>query len=68
MKNLFTTGDYAPSSGQYEIVGPRGGKFEGREITMIKGRKFPPIKDNENKKLYYKLVDSTIHISDVKRK
>ena len=48
IKNLFTTGDYTPSSGQYEIVGPRGGKFEGREITTM--------------------VDSTMHVSDVKRK
>jgi hypothetical protein len=33
-------GDIAPLSGQYVIVGPRGGR--GAETTVVKGQKFPP--------------------------
>ncbi|KAB2853657.1 MAG: hypothetical protein F9K46_18035 [Anaerolineae bacterium] len=34
-------GQSAPWSGQYEIVGPRGGKT-GVEITLVKGKVAPP--------------------------
>lgn len=34
-------GQIAPKSGQYEIVGPRGGKT-GTEVTAIKGKPLPP--------------------------
>ena len=54
---LFKTGDKAPVSGQYEIVGPRGGERKGLEITMIKGNRFPPVENN----CRYKLVDTTKH-------
>jgi hypothetical protein len=30
----------APASGQYQEVGPRGGK--GREVTTVKGERLPP--------------------------
>ena len=33
-------GDQAPRSGQYQEIGPRGGK--GREVTSVKGEKLPP--------------------------
>lgn len=40
---LFKCSEEANMSGQYEIVGPREGKIEGREITMIKGKKSPSV-------------------------
>lgn len=33
-------GTEAPASGQYQQVGPRGGK--GREVTAVKGKPLPP--------------------------
>ena len=34
-------GNKAPASGQYGIVGPRGGKTK-QEITAVKGKPMPP--------------------------
>lgn len=34
-------GEIAKQSGQYPLVGPRGGN-EGREVTVTKGKPFPP--------------------------
>lgn len=34
-------GEKAPNSGQYGIVGPRGGNT-GAERTVVKGEPFPP--------------------------
>ena len=47
-------GEKAPRSGQYQIVGPRGG--QGPERTVVKGEPFPPslIKNQR-----YVLVDPT---------
>jgi len=47
-------GQKAPASGQYQEVGPRGGKRI--EKTMVKGHKAPP---SEVKGATYKLVDRT---------
>ena len=33
-------GQEAPKSGQYQEVGPRGGR--GREVTSVKGESLPP--------------------------
>jgi hypothetical protein len=41
MKKPMTPGSTAPASGQYEIVGPRGGKT-GVERTVTKGEPLPP--------------------------
>jgi hypothetical protein len=40
-KNKLKPGDSAPVSGQYSVVGPRGGDT-GKEVTSIKGRPLPP--------------------------
>lgn len=37
----FKPGEQAPRSGQYEIVGPRGG-HTGEERTVVRGEPFPP--------------------------
>ena len=55
-KNL-KPGQTAPKSGQYEIVGPRGGKT-GVERTVTKGEPLPPTRKSGEK---YYLVDSTKH-------
>ncbi len=47
-------GQTAPKSGQYEQVGPRGGK--GKEVTVTKGEPMPP---TPSKGTTYKLVDPT---------
>jgi hypothetical protein len=40
-KQLFKPGQKAPVSGQYPIIGPKGGDT-GDEITSIQGRPLPP--------------------------
>lgn len=49
-------GATTPISGQYERVGPRGGKT-GSEVTSVKGNPLPPGKKGER----YRLVDRTRH-------
>lgn len=41
MKKIYKPGQIATHSGQYPIVGPRGGKTGG-EVTVVKGEPFPP--------------------------
>ncbi len=47
-------GQTAPKSGQYQQIGPRGGK--GKEVTVTKGEPLPPA---PAKGSTYKLVDPT---------
>lgn len=51
----YKSGEHAPKSGQYGIVGPRGGKT-GEERTVTKGEPFPPTPERGQK---YVLVDPT---------
>lgn len=53
MKKL-TPGTKAPVSGQYEIVGPRGGR--GPERTVVKNEPLPPTPKAGS---HYKVVDKT---------
>ena len=41
MPKTFKPGQIVPKSGQYEKIGPRGGKT-GKEITGVKSKTFPP--------------------------
>ena len=41
MHRVFRSGQDAPASGQYEEIGPRGGKT-GHEVTSNKGQPLPP--------------------------
>jgi hypothetical protein len=59
MADKFKSGEEAPRSGQYEIVGPRGGKT-GDERTVTRGEPFPPTPE---KGMGYVLVDPTKHKS-----
>ena len=49
-------GDPAPSSGQYLIVGPRGGNVGGAERTSTQGNPLPPTPQAGQR---YLLVDPT---------
>ena len=40
-KPTYRPGQTAPRSGQYQEVGPRGGKST-KEVTVVKGEPFPP--------------------------
>jgi hypothetical protein len=51
-------GQTAPRSGQYQQIGPRGGR--GPEVTSVKGEPLPPTPTPGST---YKLVDATKHNS-----
>ena len=51
-------GQTVPRSGQYQQIGPRGGK--GPEVTCVKGEPLPPA---PVKGTTYRLVDATKHRS-----
>lgn len=57
MKNTLKPGEITKKSGQYEIIGQRGGKT-GKEITSVKGKPLPPTPKTGS---FYKLVDPTKH-------
>lgn len=52
---MFKPGQRAPYSGQYEIVGPRGGRT-GQERTIVKDEPCPP---TPHKGQRYIIVDRT---------
>ena len=54
------SGEIAKKSGQYEIIGPRGGKT-GNEVTVVKGEPFPPTPKSGQS---FTLVDETKHKSN----
>jgi hypothetical protein len=56
-KKEFHSGDKVKESGQYETIGPRGGRT-GHEVTGVKGKVLPPTpKPGQS----YQLVDRTKH-------
>jgi hypothetical protein len=57
-KPILKPGNKAPISGQYEIVGPRGGDAGGKERTVTKGEPLPPTREPGQK---YRLSDQTKH-------
>jgi hypothetical protein len=58
--SVHKPGEKAPDSGQYGIVGPRGGKT-GVEVTVSKGETLPPTpKPGQG----FVLVDKTKHKGD----
>jgi len=56
-KQTFKPGQISEDSGQYVIVGPRGGDT-GKERTVVDGEPFPPTPERGQK---YILVDKTKH-------
>lgn len=42
MKPVHKSGQIADQSGQYPVVGPRGGD-KGIEVTVVKGEPLPPV-------------------------
>ncbi len=57
MAKTLKPGVKAPASGQYGLIGLRGGKT-GREVTTVKGEPLPP---TPQPGLRYVLVDKTKH-------
>ena len=55
MPKRYRPGQKAPASGQYGIVGPRGGKT-GQERTVVKGEPLPPTPE---KGQGYRMADRT---------
>lgn len=51
----LSPGSLAPRSGQYEIIGPRGGRT-GNERTITRGEPLPPTPKPGQR---FKLVDGT---------
>lgn len=58
--DLYKPGETTPASGQYVVVGPRGGERDGREVTSTAGNPLPPTQEAGDR---YKLVDKTKHKS-----
>ncbi len=56
-KKTFKSGQEAKKSGQYEIIGSRGGRT-GVERTVVRGEPLPP---TPKKGQSFKLVDKTKH-------
>lgn len=55
-KPMYNPGTPAPRSGQYRIVGPRGGDVGGAERTSTRGNPLPPTPvAGQN----YQLIDPT---------
>lgn len=57
MTKTFRPGQKAEKSGQYEIIGSRGGRT-GKERTVTKGEPLPPTPEADQR---YILVDKTKH-------
>jgi hypothetical protein len=57
MSKILKPGQTAPRSGQYEIVGPRGGGT-GKERTVTRGEPMPPTLQRGQG---FRLVDPTQH-------
>ncbi|MCX6759645.1 MAG: hypothetical protein NT012_03735 [Candidatus Nealsonbacteria bacterium] len=57
MAKTFSPGQKAEDSGQYEIIGPRGGRT-GEERTVTEGEPLPPTPEAGQR---YVLVDKTKH-------
>lgn len=55
MSKTFKPGQTAPRSGQYGILGPRGGAT-GAERTVVRGEPLPP---TPKPGMGYRLVDPT---------
>lgn len=55
--NPIKPGAECPESGQYAVVGPRGGD-RGREVTSTEGNRMPPGQSPGER---YVLIDPTKH-------
>lgn len=58
MSDLHKPGEVTPESGQYRVVGPRGGDRGNLEVTGVEGKRLPPTQEPG---LRYELVDKTKH-------
>jgi len=59
MAKTLRPGQTAPTSGQYKVIGPRGGD-QKVEVTVVKGEPMPP---TAKPGMGYQLTDKTKHKS-----
>ena len=57
MSKSLKPGQATPTSGQYEVLGPKGG-HTGQEITSVQGKPLPP---TQTPGATFVLVDPTKH-------
>jgi hypothetical protein len=57
MADKLKPGQEVPRSGQYEQIGPRGGRT-GLEVTSTRGERLPP---TPKPGMSYRLADATKH-------
>lgn len=57
MTKVFKPGEETPVSGQYKVIGPRGGDTDS-EITSVEGKPLPPTPKSG---MGYVLTDKTKH-------
>jgi len=60
-KSSHKPGNIAPRSGQYKIIGPRGGSTGKGKRTIVRGEPFPPTPKAGQR---YKMVNPTKHKSN----
>jgi hypothetical protein len=56
-RRIYRPGEVVPVSGQYGAV-DYVGRYAGREVTCVKGERFPPTRAGE---AGYVLLDATTH-------
>lgn len=57
MGKTLKPGQKAPDSGQYGLLGPKGGQT-GKEVTAVEGKPLPPTPKPGQ---VYRIVDKTKH-------
>lgn len=57
-RTIFRPGQIVPTSGQYAVV-TSDGSYCGREVTCVRGERFPPL--HGYPEAGYVLKDATIH-------
>ncbi len=55
---IYRPGETVPQSGQYAVVN-RHGQYLGREVTCVRGERFPPTRTQAE--YGYVLRDATVH-------
>ena len=60
-KSSHKPGNIAPRSGQYKIIGPRGGSTKEKKRNVVRGEPFPPTPKPGQR---YKIVNPTKHKSN----
>jgi hypothetical protein len=66
MTQLLKPGTPAPRSGQYEVVGPRGGRMR-REVTSTKNHPLPRLRSLAKGMFWWIRLDTKVVLSELTR-